>query len=184
MSLKFQANDTSVENVTTCVATTLSGVCGLGTTLGSHEAAFLREVGDGTVYKGQELIGDRDSAILNVSRNKQAVLDAIAAHLQRRFSSFENEDIFKNMSIVNFKNWPLGLEELQVCGNEQLIRNDCDIDSVPLEWIELKIYVSGLVTAEPAVSYTFSSVTRPVINSRLSQNATCMPWISIRLLTE
>ena len=164
MSLKFQANDTSVENVTTCVATTLSGVRGLGTTPGSHEAVFLREVGDGTVYKGQELVGDRDSAILNVSRNKQAVLDAIAAHLQRRFSSFENEDIFKNMSIFNFKNWPLGLEELQVYGNEQLssvvdhfeellIRNDCDIDSVPLEWVELKIYVSSLVAAEPAVYY-------------------------------
>ena len=39
------------------------------------------------------------------------------------------------MSIFNFKNWPLGLEELQVYGNEQLssladfeellIRNDC-----------------------------------------------------------
>lgn len=68
------------------------------------------------------------------------------------------------MSIFNFKNWPLGLEELQVYGNEQLssvvdhftellIRNDCDIDSVPLEWVELKIYVSGLVAAEPAVSY-------------------------------
>ena len=67
MSLKFQANDTSVENVTTCVATTLSGVRGLGTTQGSHEAVFLREVGDGTVDKGQELLGDRDSAILNVS---------------------------------------------------------------------------------------------------------------------
>ena len=75
LSLKFQANDTSVENVTTCVATTLSGVRGLGT-------------------------------ILNVSRNKQAMPDAIAAHLQRRFSSFENEDIFKNMFIFNFKNWP------------------------------------------------------------------------------
>ena len=85
MSLKFQANDTSVENVTTCVATTLSGVRALGTTPGSHEAVFLREVGDGTVYKGQE--GDRDSTILNVSRNKQAVLDAIVAHLQRRFFS-------------------------------------------------------------------------------------------------
>lgn len=56
------------------------------------------------------------------------------------------------MSIFNFKNWPLGLEELQVYGNEQLssegyhfeellIRNDCDIDSVPLEWVELKMYV-------------------------------------------
>ena len=143
---------TSVENVTTCVATTLSGVRALGTTPGSKEAAFLREVGDGTVYKGQELRGDRDSAMQNVSRNKQAVLDAIAAHLQCRFSSFENEDIFKNMSIFNFKNWPLGLEELQVYGNEQLlsvvdhfeellIRNDCDIDSVPLEWVELKIYI-------------------------------------------
>ena len=108
MSLKFQANDTAVENVTTCVATTLSGVRGLGTTPGSHEAVFLREVGDGTVYKGQELLGDRDSAVPNVSRNKQPVLDAIAAHLQRKFSSFENENIFKNMSIFNFKNWPLG----------------------------------------------------------------------------
>ena len=68
------------------------------------------------------------------------------------------------MSIFNFKNWALGLEELQVYGNEQLssvvdhfeellIRNDCDIDSVPLEWVDLKIYVSGLVAAEPAVSY-------------------------------
>lgn len=35
-----------------------------------------------------------------------------------------------------------------------MIRNDCDIDSVPLEWAELKIYVSGLVAAEPAVSYS------------------------------
>ena len=68
------------------------------------------------------------------------------------------------MSIFNFKNWPLGLEELQVYGNEQLssvvdhfeellIRNDCDIDSVPFKWVELKIYVSGLVATEPAVSY-------------------------------
>ena len=89
MSLKFQANDTSVENVTTCVATTLSGVRDLGTTPGSYKAVFLREVGDGTVYKGQELLGDRDSAILNVSRNKQAILDAFAAHLQRRFFPFE-----------------------------------------------------------------------------------------------
>ena len=120
MSLKFQANDTSVENVTTCVATTLSGVRGLVTTPRSHEAVFLREVEDGTVKKGQELVGDRDSAIQNVSRNKQAILDAIDAHLQGRFSSFENEDIFKNMSIFNFKNWPLGLKELQVYGNEQL----------------------------------------------------------------
>ena len=91
--------------MTTCVATTLCGVRGLGTTPGSHhEAVFLREVADGTVYKGQELVGDRDSAILNVSHNKQALLNAIAAHLQHRFSSFENEDIFKNMSIFNFKN--------------------------------------------------------------------------------
>ena len=99
-----------------------------------------------TVNKGQELLGDRDSAILNVSPNKQAVLDPIAAHLQRTFSSFENEDIFKNMPIFNFNNWPLGLEELQVYGNEQLssldhfeellIRNDGDFDSVPLEWVE------------------------------------------------
>lgn len=141
----------------------MSGVRALGTTPGSNEAAFLRDVGDGTVYKGQELRGDRDSAIQNVSRNKQAVLNAIAAHLQRRFSSFSNEDIFKNMSIFNFKNWPLGLEELRVYGNEKLssvvdhfeellIRNDCDIDFVPLEWVELND-VSGLVAAEPAVSY-------------------------------
>lgn len=70
-----------MENVTTCVATTLSGVRALGTTPGSNEAAFLREVGDGTVYKGQELRGGRDSAMQNVSRNKQAVFDEIAAHL-------------------------------------------------------------------------------------------------------
>ena len=36
---------------------------------------------------------------------------------------------------------------------ELLIRNDCDIDSVPLEWVELKIYVCGLVAVEPATSY-------------------------------
>ena len=71
------------------------------------------------------------------------------------------------MSIFNFNNWPIGLEELQVYGNEQLssvvdhfeellIRNDCDchIDSVLLGWVELNgIYVSGLLAAEPAVSY-------------------------------
>ena len=65
----------------------------MGTTPGSHEAVFLREVGDGIVYKGPELVGDRDSATLNVSRNNHALFVAIAAHLQRRFSSFENEDI-------------------------------------------------------------------------------------------
>lgn len=37
--------------------------------------------------------------------------------------------------------------------NDILIRNNCDIDSVSLEWGELKVYVSRLVAAEPAVSY-------------------------------
>lgn len=85
MSLKFLANDTALENVSTCIATTLSAVRALGATPGSNEAAFLREVGDGTVYKDQELQENRDFAMQNVSRNKQAIINAIMAHLQRRF---------------------------------------------------------------------------------------------------
>ena len=56
----------------------------------------------------------------NVSRNKQAIISAITGHLQRRFSSINEDAILRNMSIFNFKTWPLGLELLQVYGNEQL----------------------------------------------------------------
>lgn len=164
MFFKFQVNDILVENVIICVVIILFGVRGLGIILGSYEVVFLREVGDGIVYKGQEFLGDRDSVVLNVSRNKQVVFDVIVVYFQRRFFLFENENIFKNMFIFNFKNWFLGLEELQVYGKEQfllvvdnfeelLIRNDCDIDFVFLEWVELKIYVFGLVVVELVVFY-------------------------------
>lgn len=164
MFFKFQVNDILVENVIICVVIILFGVYGLGIILGSYEVVFLREVGDGIVYKGQEFLGDRDSVVLNVSRNKQVVFDVIVVYFQRKFFLFENENIFKNMFIFNFKNWFLGLEELQVYGNEQfllvvnnfeelLIRNDCDIDFVFLEWVELKIYVFGLVVVELVVFY-------------------------------
>ena len=68
-----------MDNVTTCVATALSGACALGTTPRSNEAAFLREVGDGTVYKRWEHQGNRDSAIQNIIHNKQTKLAAIPA---------------------------------------------------------------------------------------------------------
>lgn len=164
MSLQFQANDTALENVSICLATNLSALHYLLTTPGSNEAAFLTEVANGTVYREQELQGDRDIAMHNVSRNKQAIITASLAHLQRRFSSFNEDAMLRSMSIFNFNTWPLGSELLQAYGNEQLhsllkhfdkllIRNNCDIDSAVLEWGELKIYVSCLVAAQRDISY-------------------------------
>ena len=164
MSLTFQANDTSIENVSTSLTATVSAVRALSDRPGSNEAVFLEEVGDGTVYKGHDLQGDKDAAMERVRHNKQAVVNATAAHLQRRFSSFSEDPIFRSMSVFDFKNWPMGLEPLQNYGNGQLRalvthfeelleRNNCNTDAVPLEWNELKLYVARLVGAEPAVSY-------------------------------
>lgn len=125
--------------------------------------AFLREVGDGTVYKGEELQANIDHTMQNVIRNKQAILDAVVSHLERGFSSFNNDTVFKIVSVLYFKKWPLWLEGLKAYGNQKLlslvdhfegllIRIGCDIDSVPLEWVELDMYFSGLVASKPAVS--------------------------------
>lgn len=46
-------------------------------TPGSNEGTLLREVGEGTVYNGQEPQGNTDSAIQNFSHNKQAILSEI-----------------------------------------------------------------------------------------------------------
>lgn len=99
----------------------------------------------------------------NVIRNKQAILDAVVSHLERGFSSFNNDTVFKIVSVLYFKKWPLWLEGLKAYGNQKLlslvdhfegllIRIGCDIDSVPLEWVELDMYFSGLVASKPAVS--------------------------------
>lgn len=76
---------------------------------------------------------------------------------------FSADAIFRNMSIFNFKNWPLGLEQLQAYGNAQLqalvhhfddilIRNNCDIDYVALEWGELLLILIHTSEVERAFS--------------------------------
>ena len=163
MSLEFQKNDTSVENVTRKLEATLQGLRSLQTTPGPMERAFMEQVGDGTLYKGKELL-NRPAGLIQAETDKRVVLQSCLTHIQRRFQSFEGDDILEAMRIFDFRNWPLHRDQLVLFGNDKLQvstnhyenllnRMDCDVPSVMLEWQEIKINVSRRVFIDPAMSY-------------------------------
>jgi len=156
MSLEFQKNDTSVENVTRKLEATLQGLRSLQTTPGPMERAFMEQVGDGTLYKGKELL-NRPAGLIQAETDKRVVLQSCLIHIQRPFQSFEGDDVLEAMRIFDFSNWPLHRDQLVPFGNDKLQvltnhyenllnRMDCDIPSVLLEWQEIKIYVSRRVS--------------------------------------
>ena len=149
MSLEFQKNDTSVENVTRKLEATLEALRSLQTTPGPVERNFMEQVGDGTLYKGKEL-SNRPGGLQQAQIDKRAVLQACLTHIQRRFQSFVSDDILKAMHIFDFRDWQLHRDQLLLYGNDKLQvltnhyedllnRTECDIPSVMLEWQEIKI---------------------------------------------
>lgn len=140
---------------------TIDGLRSLLTTPGPMERVFMEQVGDGTLYKGKELL-NRPEGLCQT--DKRAVLESCLIHIQRRFQSFESDNILKAMHIFDVRNWPLNRDQLLTFGNDKLQvltkhykdllnKMDCGIPSVILEWQEVKTHVVRKVSVEPTISY-------------------------------
>ena len=163
ISLEFQKNDTSLESVTQKLEVTIAAIRSLIATPGHMESEFLRNVGAGVMYKGKELY-NRPTGFRQVQNDRQAVLQSCITHLQQRFKSFQDNDILDAMKVFEFRSWPLHRDRLMPFGNDKLqllvdhfqnllLKQNCDIPAILLEWQELKIHVSQRVTVDPDLAY-------------------------------
>ena len=63
------------------------------------ERLFMEQVGDGTLYKGKDLL-NRPECLPQAENDKRAVLHSYL--IQRHFQTFESDDIKKAMRIFLF----------------------------------------------------------------------------------
>lgn len=153
VSLVFQEDGVSLSRVQDKLTTLSALLEAFKHRTGHHLHSIQTEVGDGNIFKDQELKrndGDRDS----FNQLKETAIDASLRFIQERFQGMQTDPILlATATLTTHKSWPVRDRNLLLLHGEHEIQVLVDHFKVPLqrnnfhlqhcleEWMEMKFHV-------------------------------------------